>query len=94
MQKFHAAAAGVFLYLKTDVVSHRRHWIIDICLHGHISRVFVARIEASVGLRIDAAADELSLHVSVPVVLDLVVGSPRQPGSNERPSITLKYYYY
>lgn len=52
-----------------------------VCVHS--SRVLV---EVSVGLGVDAAAHELSLYMSVPIVLDLVVRSPRQPGSNERPS--------
>jgi len=36
---------------------------------------------------VDAAGDELALDVRVPVVLDLVVRSTRQPGGDQRPPV-------
>ena len=40
-------------------------------------------VKLAVGLRVEAAADELSLDVCVPVVFDLVVGSSRQSARNQ-----------
>lgn len=38
------------------------------------------------GLRVDSAAVEFPLDVSVPIVFDFVIGSSGQPCGNQRPS--------
>lgn len=47
-------------------------------------------IDQPVSGRIDASVQKLPPYVRVPVVLDLVVRSPRQTPSNERPFVTKK----
>jgi hypothetical protein len=44
--------------------------------------------ERSVRLGVDAAGDEVALDVRVPVVLDLVVRSTRQPAGDQRPPVS------
>jgi hypothetical protein len=48
--------------------------------------------ERSVRLGVDAAGEELALDMRVPVVLDLVVRSTRQPPGDQRPPVSWLFH--
>lgn len=85
-----AAAVGVFSRgcVGVEIVGHRRGLLRMGCGFFGMGCGGGRRGYGSMRLGVDAAAEELALDVSVPVVLDLVVGSSRQPSGNEGPFVT------